>query len=69
MGTITDSIKFKCPSCGLEVVAGSAKDMGVVPDGTPTVMHAEPQCETFNQLDPDEYLKWVRHQFGGTTDS
>jgi hypothetical protein len=52
------SVEFACPFCELRVKAGEAVRPG---DGeaTPCVVHDEPVCKRFDELEPDEYMTAV----------
>lgn len=48
---------FLCPFCGGHASAGYKGE-------DPCVMHAEPMCEKFAKLEPDEYLAAVNDAKG-----
>ena len=53
-------IRFICPYCKLEVVAGYEE-----PDEEPSLLHADPPCEIFQLLPIDEFLARCRAIFEG----
>ena len=50
----TNGLKFQCPTCGLDVVAGEEAC------GRQSVVHKQPMCNMFEQMDPLDYLTYVR---------
>lgn len=50
-------VDFVCPFCGRRASAGYK-------GSAPCVLHAMPQCEKFEQLEPDEYLAQVNDAMG-----
>ncbi len=62
-------MELTCPACGKRVVVGHTRGDPIVPDGTPVGMHSMPYCETFEVLPLDEYVKFVRLKYEGTTDA
>ncbi len=61
--TFTGALEVLCPDCGLRV------QVGYESDGTPMGMHAMPPCQTYLNLQLDEYVKYVRLKLQGTTDA
>jgi hypothetical protein len=59
-----DAVRFVCPFCKLNGSAGEVAHPGT-PSRVPYVMHDVPECEKFQKLEPDEYLRAVREHYGG----
>lgn len=57
--TFADVARFICPFCGLEASAVQ----GVAPSTALGVVHAEPPCEQFVKLEPNDYLHQVNRVF------
>ncbi len=55
-------LKTECP-CGQDV------ELVESPTDGPGVQHALPTCETFDKLEVDEYVKWLRLNAEGKLDS
>jgi hypothetical protein len=54
---VFDGIDFVCPFCGRRAAAGYQ-------DGRPYVMHALPQCTTFEKASPEDYMKAANDKLG-----
>jgi hypothetical protein len=52
------SVEFTCPFCGHRVKAGEAVRPGEA-EASPCVLHDEPVCERFDELEPDEFMQAV----------
>lgn len=52
-----DVIIMDCPFCGLEIQVGGIKFEGELVDG---VLHELPMCETFEELEPTEFIQAAR---------
>ena len=50
------SIEIVCV-CGRQVIAGD------VTDGTSCIIHVEPRCRKFEELEPDEFLAYLRRHY------
>lgn len=64
---MSDGAKFNCPFCGLDVHAGTARELNVKGIGSETcvVIHlrgdtTEPMCEKFDDMEPTEFLAACR---------
>lgn len=58
---ITEKIKGICP-CGGEFTAGQVAEGEH--QGAPVVLHDKPLCAKFEELEPDEFLTYVRQSYG-----
>jgi len=56
-GRHVTEIDFVCPFCGRRV------DVGHGPSGNGQILHEMPMCANFEQLEPADYLEFVRREF------
>lgn len=55
---IEDKVQFVCPFCQKNASAGET-------DNVPYVLHEQPMCKLFEELEPDVYLRRVREFYQG----
>ena len=55
-------VNFKCPFCGRGASFGHVQEH-------PTATHDMPMCETFEKLEPDEFLQAVNRKLAETAPS
>lgn len=56
-----ETVRFACPFCGKQCDAGNHEIAGL-PEPVYGVIHVAPTCETFDTLEPDEFLVAVNRK-------
>ncbi len=59
-----ETVRFACPFCGKTCDAGNHEIAGL-PEPVYSVLHVAPTCETFDTLEPDEFLVAVNRKRAG----
>lgn len=56
---VVERLRVRCP-CGGLVIVGDVKEEGTSGGGVPAAMHIVPACKRYIDMEPADFLKWIR---------